>query len=103
MTAVSPVGDQIAGGATYEARAGGVVQVCFGVVETADQGHPGGGSRANVEWDSGTFELRRFLIEWMIGFVTPVEGAELLFGQAADQVRVLEDDVSPEHHSLVAA
>src|ERR1043165_7272995 len=38
----------------------------------------------------------------MIGFVAPIEGAESLPWQAADQFRVLKDDVSPQHHGLAA-
>src|SRR5689334_16084779 len=99
VATVAPIGDEETGGAVLETGAGGVFEICFSVVEAADQGHPGGRSRADVEWNSGTLELRGFLCERMIRFVPPVEGAKFLFGQAADQFRVLENDVSPEHHS----
>ena len=101
MTAVAPIGIQVAERAGFFAGLGGGAEIGKGVVVFANEGLPGGGAGADVKGDFGLRKLRGFLGERMVRLVTPVHGDEL-FGQATDEFGMFQDDVAPEHHGSAA-
>src|SRR4051812_6492503 len=50
MSAISPIGDEKSFRAMLQASSSSVLQIRFCVVEPADQRHPSGCSRADIEW-----------------------------------------------------
>src|SRR5262245_47831142 len=102
MSAISPIGDEIADRAVFSTRDGSAAEICQRIVMTTDQRHPGRRPRTHVKRNSRSGEGRGLALEWMVGFVTPVQSNQI-FRQFLDQFRIMQNDVAPEHHSAAAS
>src|SRR5258708_689924 len=74
MTAVAPIGDEIADRAVFVSGFGCCTQIGERVVMFANERLPRRSAGTDVEWNLCLRELRGFQRKRMICFVTPVQG-----------------------------
>ena len=102
VSAVAPVGDQVADGAVGQAVLRRIAQVGEGVVRFPGEGIPGRGAGHDVEGDTRVRELFPVLGKGMIRFIAPFHRDDVL-GQLRNQFGVVHDDVAPELHGASVA
>ena len=102
MAVIAPIGIEMADGAMFEAGLGGGALIGQHVVGAAGDAAPTAGSGADIKRDAALAESAGLGVEGMIGFIAPVQG-DRIRGQLRDEVRFLENDVAPEHHSPAMA
>ena len=101
MTTVAPIRVKEAERAELFAGLSGGAKVGQRVVVAADHRLPGRGAGADIKRNFGAGKLRRFFGKRMIGLVAPVQGDDI-FWQRANEGRILQNDVAPEHHGSFA-
>ena len=67
----------------------------------ADERLPGRGAGADIERNLCLSKLGGFLIKRMIRLVTPIQSDDI-FRKLANQFRIFQNDVAPEHHRFAA-
>ena len=97
VTAVSPIGVEIACGPVLEPVLGRILKVGEAVIGAARNAVPGAGAGADVELDVGGGKGAALLVKGVLRPIAPIEGDAVL-GQGLDELGLMEDDVAPELH-----
>ena len=76
---------------------GGIAKIGEAIVRAAGDGVPRGSSGTDVKFLPGLREQRAVFVEFVVGFVAPLQDHDIL-RNFFHQFRIMQDDVAPEMH-----